>query len=523
VSNPRRPAQIMRVDSNDVRLTVNGEDLDLSVVSMPRTAPIVCPGCKLRRPSSSAEYNAWSNAINGDPYPCCNPDCGGMWGTGCYHCHHPRFAGTRFDLSALSSPQTFPGRDGCSLARYAVLSVPGVTECNVESLRPGTVRVVVTGGENVAIAEALASALPIGVETIGRVEVEGRSNHVMRYVVRFDRPSASGFACEQCKGLGRRETHRFREGTSTPTSVPCHNCGGLGCVELAKWAHRNGYTITRRGDVLTVSRPRTRPIGDGWFNVDVSEDRPIVEGSLGVVLFWALAHELGGTLINSFGPGQFDELRSQYVVESIAACSRPLCRLPDLWEAQIDARLTLVVIDEVVDGRAVRRMGTLVEVARRRAETVRRRANEDLESAWNTDASGARFDDDGLDRYSRIGAEVEARTRQELDVIRDSIAGVDPYEPEWAAAWWLALREWTSAGKEPDADAMADILREFIDDCTCSHVRITAGWPDEGCPIHGDSRRETSLGYHVELSEVPDDERNQYDYEQRRSDEDDRT
>jgi len=22
---------------------------------------------------------------------CCNPKCGGNWGTGCYHCHHPSF------------------------------------------------------------------------------------------------------------------------------------------------------------------------------------------------------------------------------------------------------------------------------------------------------------------------------------------------------------------------------------------------------------------------------------------------
>jgi hypothetical protein len=335
VSNPKRPAQIMRVDPNDVRLTVDGETLDLSVLS------------------SAQSFNPF---LRMPTVITC------------------RVESPRDD--ELHVARSFPGSDGCSLTRYAVLSVPGVTECNVESLRPGTVRIVVTGGENVAIAEALASALPIGVETVGRVEVEGHSSHVMRYVVRFDRPSASGFACEQCKGAGRRETHRFREGTSTPTSVPCHNCDGLGCVELMKWARRNGYTITRRGDVLTVSRPRTRPIGDGWFNVDVDADRPVIEGSLGVVLFWALAHEIDDVL-----PLDSDWASLDHVVESIAACSRPLCRLPDLWEAQIDARLTEVVIDEVVDGRAVRRMGTLVEVARRRAEAVRRRANEDLESA----------------------------------------------------------------------------------------------------------------------------------------------
>jgi hypothetical protein len=246
------------------------------------------------------------------------------------------------------------------------------------------------------------------------------------------------------------------------------------------------------------------------------------------VLFWALAREIGTVTVDSEDKVDEHGSRTPYradakgdqIVEDIAACSRPLCRLPDLWEAQIDARLTDVVIDEVVDGRAVRRTGTLMEVARARAEAAHRRAAEDLESAWNVDANGRRVK---ASEYERISAEVEVRTRRDITVIRDSIAGVDPYESEWCAAWWLALREWTSAGKEPDAEVMADILREFIDDCTCSHVRITAGWPDEGCPIHGDSRRETSLGYHVELSEVPDDERNQYDYEQRRSDEVDRT
>lgn len=29
--------------------------------------------------------------------PCCNPLCKGMWGTGCYCCHHPRYLLDRFD------------------------------------------------------------------------------------------------------------------------------------------------------------------------------------------------------------------------------------------------------------------------------------------------------------------------------------------------------------------------------------------------------------------------------------------
>jgi hypothetical protein len=42
---------------------------------------------------------------------------------------------------------------------------------------------------------------------------------------------------------------------------------------------------------------------------------------------------------------------------------------------------------------------------------------------------------------------------------QSSNPGIDPFEPDWHSQWWLALREWTTAGKEPDPDAMADILR----------------------------------------------------------------
>jgi len=28
---------------------------------------------------------------NGEMVPCCNPKCGGLWGTGCYCCHHPKY------------------------------------------------------------------------------------------------------------------------------------------------------------------------------------------------------------------------------------------------------------------------------------------------------------------------------------------------------------------------------------------------------------------------------------------------
>ncbi len=46
----------------------------------PDEKPVICPQCKLERPTGPS-----------DEYPCCNPDCRGMWGTNCWHCHHPRF------------------------------------------------------------------------------------------------------------------------------------------------------------------------------------------------------------------------------------------------------------------------------------------------------------------------------------------------------------------------------------------------------------------------------------------------
>lgn len=36
-----------------------------------------CPRCQSERKQDMAH--------------CCNEDCRGIWGTGCYHCHHERF------------------------------------------------------------------------------------------------------------------------------------------------------------------------------------------------------------------------------------------------------------------------------------------------------------------------------------------------------------------------------------------------------------------------------------------------
>lgn len=33
----------------------------------------------------------WCPSCRACDADCCNPECGGVWGTGCYHCHHPAF------------------------------------------------------------------------------------------------------------------------------------------------------------------------------------------------------------------------------------------------------------------------------------------------------------------------------------------------------------------------------------------------------------------------------------------------
>ena len=50
---------------------------------------IVCPGCNGIRPTLEESREKGSLGVH--LYACCNVKCGGHWGTGCYHCHHPRF------------------------------------------------------------------------------------------------------------------------------------------------------------------------------------------------------------------------------------------------------------------------------------------------------------------------------------------------------------------------------------------------------------------------------------------------
>ncbi len=59
---------------------------------------IICPGCNKQRPERE-DIAAYRRPVV-DPklierveayQKCCNPLCGGEWGTNCWHCHHPKF------------------------------------------------------------------------------------------------------------------------------------------------------------------------------------------------------------------------------------------------------------------------------------------------------------------------------------------------------------------------------------------------------------------------------------------------
>lgn len=61
-------------------------------------SPIICPICNKQRPTYE-DILAYKDAPEGselyarveDYNTCCNPMCKGNWGTGCWHCHHPKF------------------------------------------------------------------------------------------------------------------------------------------------------------------------------------------------------------------------------------------------------------------------------------------------------------------------------------------------------------------------------------------------------------------------------------------------
>jgi hypothetical protein len=238
---------------------------------------------------------------------------------------------------------------------------------------------------------------------------------------KVERVEPRGWKCEACGGSGQ-SSNRAAAFMAFGSSR-CPACDGLGCSVMAEWARRERWTVrpARHGDA---------------FEWHVSGGPWRMRASPAIVLFWAVADEIAGLLMLDHGEG----VPYSQLVADIASMPRPLCTLPEQWDRQIDIRLDpfAVPIDEVVDGKAVRRSGTPIEAARVRATAARERY---------------------FDGGRRDIPEAVKQWDSDLAIIRSSIAGIDPFEPDWHTQWWLALREWTTAGQEPDPDAMADILR----------------------------------------------------------------
>lgn len=75
-----------------------------------------CPGCGAQHPGETYRTQ------------CCNPDCLGAWGTGCYHCHHPHYGKppkrpvlTRASLRLLARLPSMPS-DGMLVTGSGILA-----------------------------------------------------------------------------------------------------------------------------------------------------------------------------------------------------------------------------------------------------------------------------------------------------------------------------------------------------------------------------------------------------------------
>lgn len=61
---------------------------------MDQSDDIYCPICNKKRPNSEDVRDVGEQEfarIMSSYDPCCNSNCKGHWGTGCWHCHHPSF------------------------------------------------------------------------------------------------------------------------------------------------------------------------------------------------------------------------------------------------------------------------------------------------------------------------------------------------------------------------------------------------------------------------------------------------
>ena len=101
---------------------------------------IICPGCGKTRPEHDSEIprDEWRDSV--DAYgPCCHGKCGGEWGTGCYHCHHPSFWER--------------DRDGVPHQHYIEDALQGI-DVLIPAMSPGRLLAVLARGQATAKSEA---------------------------------------------------------------------------------------------------------------------------------------------------------------------------------------------------------------------------------------------------------------------------------------------------------------------------------------------------------------------------------
>ncbi len=70
---------------------------------------LACPECLAEHPrNTAAPILLDPPRPNPDFVPCCNTECRGEWGTGCYHCHHPSFAKKESRMHIIGTPKPAP-------------------------------------------------------------------------------------------------------------------------------------------------------------------------------------------------------------------------------------------------------------------------------------------------------------------------------------------------------------------------------------------------------------------------------
>lgn len=115
---------------------------------------IVCPKCGKIRPEFSSDLPQEEYQARIDGYmPCCNPDCKGEWGTGCWHCHHP----SNYKDHAPDEGEFAPGRSLNENERRVLQEMHAETARKFDEM---TAKLDMTGEPRRAFGTATWSSLP---------------------------------------------------------------------------------------------------------------------------------------------------------------------------------------------------------------------------------------------------------------------------------------------------------------------------------------------------------------------------